>query len=187
MIATNGFETSILIFEPIEIVDVPQIHKLRTTRKKNYLAPIDPSIEKQYDYFNEYKKRNIALTEVYLKITDKKKKEVCGFVRVTNIDNNYSLGWESLIIKEGTLAPIGIEICFSLYYLAFDHLNRSLLGPWVVTHDNVHMMRIHDHMGFVSKIDNTNDSTVLIVARSSYEVKKNKFLKWGFANEFREN
>lgn len=187
MIVLNGFETAMAIFEPIDIIDVPQIHQLRTTRKNNYLAQIAPSIEKQYEYFSEYIKRNLALTEVYLKIIDKKKNQTCGFVRVTNINDEYSLGWESLIIKEGTSAPIGIEICFTLYYLTFDCLKRSLLGPWIVTQDNVHMMKIHDHMGFVSKIDEIDNSTVLIVTRSNYEVKKLKFLKWGFANEFHQN
>jgi hypothetical protein len=187
MTVLNGFETSILIFVPIDVSDVPQIHQLRTARKNNYLAKIDPSIEKQYEYFNEYRKKNDALTEVYLKIIDKKKNETCGFVRVTNINNDYSLGWESLILKEGASAPIGIEICFTLYYLTFDCLKRSLLGPWIVTKDNVHMMRIHDHMGFVSKIDESDSSAILIVTRSNYESRKSKFLKWGFANEFHQN
>jgi hypothetical protein len=187
MTIINGFSTSLLLFNPVEIIDVPEIHELRTTRKNNYLAQIDPSIENQYKYFTEYEKKKELNKEVYLKIINKKNNNACGFVRVTNFLDNYSLGWESLIIKEGTPAPIGIEICFSIYYLAFDHLKRSILGPWIVTDINIHMMKIHDHMGFVSQVDRINGASVLIVTRSMYEDKKGKFLKWGFANEFQEN
>lgn len=183
----DGFATSMLTFNPVNINDVPEIHELRTTRKNNYLAKIDPSIEGQYKYYNEYKKRNALGKEVYIKIINKKNNNTCGFVRVTNFMDDYSLGWESLIIKEGTPAPIGIEICFSLYYLTFDYLERSILGPWVVTDQNAHMMKIHDRMGFVSQVDKINGASVLIVMRSIYLEKKDKFLKWGFANEFHEN
>ncbi len=183
----DGFSTSLLIFNPISIDDVPEIHEIRTTRKNNYLVQIDSSIENQYKYFNEYKKRNALKNEVYLKIINRKNSNTCGFVRVTNFKDKYSLGWESLIIKEGTPAPIGIEICFSFYYLAFDHLDRSILGPWIVTDQNTHMMKIHDRMEFVSKVDIRNGASVCVVMRSKYQEKKEKFLKWGFANEFREN
>lgn len=183
----NGFQTSLLIFQPINIDDVPEIHRLRTTRKNNYLSQIDPSIDGQYEYFNAYKMRNTLGGEVYLKIIDRKKYNICGFLRITNIDDNISLGWESLIIKEGTPAPLGIEICFAIYYLACEHLGRSILGPWVVTDKNNHMMKIHDYMGFVTRADNVDNASILIVMRNVYENKKGKFLNWGFANEFREN
>ena len=52
----DGFATSMLIFTPVVIDDVPEIHELRTTRKKNYLVQIHQSIENQYKYFYEYKK-----------------------------------------------------------------------------------------------------------------------------------
>ena len=183
----DGFATSMLIFIPVEIDDVPEIHEIRTNRKKNYLTQIDTSIEKQYKYFHEYKKRNALKKEVYLKIKNKKNNSTCGFVRITNFLESYSLGWESLIIKERTPAPIGIEICFSFYFLTFDHLKRSILGPWLVTDKNIHMMKIHAHMGFVTLVDKINGASVLIVMRSTYEERKSKFLTWGFANEFHEN
>jgi hypothetical protein len=52
---------------------------------------------------------------------------------------------------------------------------------------NNHMMKIHDYMGFVTRVDNVNNASILIVMRNVYENKKGKFLNWGFANEFREN
>jgi len=183
----NGFQTSLLIFQPIDIEDVPEIHELRTTRKNNYLSKIDTSIRSQYEYFDAYKKRNIRGNEVYLKIIDRKKSLTCGFLRVTNLLDNLSLGWESLIIKEGTSAPLGIEICFAIYYLACEHLGRSVLGPWIVTDQNIHMMKIHERMGFVTKVDKVSNASVLIVMRDVYEKNKDKYINWGFANEFREN
>ena len=81
----NGYQTSLLIFKPISIEDVPGIHQLRTSRKNNFLSVIDPSIQKQYEYYHSYKNRNTQGSEVYLKIIDRKNNVICGFVRITKI------------------------------------------------------------------------------------------------------
>jgi hypothetical protein len=183
----KGFETSTIKLLPVEINDVPDLYKLRITRKNNYLNQIDSSIKVQYQYFENYQKRLLFEEEVYLKIIFKKTDEVCGYVRLTELLSSLSLGWESLILKTGIPGKVGIEVCFSIYYLSFIYLQRSILGPWIVNDNNFHMMKIHSYMGLVTEVDKTDKGKVLIITRNNFLTGKDKFLKWGFANEFKAN
>ena len=183
----NGFHTSLLTFLPVNLADIPEIYHLRSTRRNNFLKPIGGALEEQYDYFERYNERYIKGLEVYLKVIVRDSGLTCGFLRITKLSDSLSLGWESLIVKEGTPAHIGIEICMSVYFLAFDHLKRSVLGPWIVTRENLHMMKIHNRMGFTTCVDETSEAFVLIVERRVYESVKLKMIKMGFARGFKEN
>jgi hypothetical protein len=180
----KGFRTKRLRFDPITRDDVPEIYDLRTTRQNNFLGKIPTGIQSQYDYYDKYVARYEADHEVYLKITNSTTKEIYGFVRITNIQNELSLGWESLILKADCPATVGIETCFTIYYLAFDYLQRAVLGPWVVTVENIHMMKIHTYMNFVVIAAQDSRQSVLMVTQETYKQASTKFLKWGFADGF---
>jgi hypothetical protein len=183
----KGFKTFNLSFEPITASDVQSIYDLRINRKNNYLNSIDNSIDAQYVYFEKYLSRYNLGLEVYFKITSSKTGEIFGFVRFTHLKEDLFLGWESLILKSGSPAPVGIQVCFLAYYISFEILDRSLLGPWFVSNDNLHMMKIHEYMNLIAIVRSDERGSALIVSKNDYEAKKNKFLKWGFADGFSIN
>jgi hypothetical protein len=182
-----GFRTKSLNFIPVTANDVPNIYDLRINRKNNYLNTIEASIDSQYTYIEKYMTRYKDGTEVYLKIVNCQADELFGFVRFTHLKEDYFLGWESLILKSNSPAPVGIQVCFLAYYICFDVLKKSLIGPWFVSANNSHMMKIHNYMNMATIVDVNEKGSTLIVSKKDYVANKDRFLKWGFADEFSIN
>lgn len=175
MINISVFETNYLVFEAISNLDVDFIYKLRTTRKKNFLNKIPEDITLQYNFLKKYFLKFYQNEEIYYKIYEKKGSKKVGLVRITNLQEDKKVGWESLIISESANPITGLDACLSIYSLVFDILKKDTLGPWIVTKDNTHMMKIHDYMGIVSIIQEDKEKYTLEVKKEDFFKKKNYF------------
>lgn len=175
MINISVFETNYLVFEAISNLDVDFIYKLRTTRKKNFLNKIPKDITLQYNFLKKYFIKFYQNEEIYYKIYEKKGSKKVGLVRITNLQGDKKVGWESLIISESANPITGLDACLSIYSLVFDILKKDILGPWIVTKDNTRMMKIHDYMGIISIIQEDKEKYTLEVKKEDFFKKKNYF------------
>lgn len=175
-------ETPKIIFSPIDEADIPFIFELRRNTKRNFLNPISDDIKQQYIFYNNYLNRFNRNEEIYYKIYERSQNKKIGVVRLTNLSNIKRIGWESLILEPTAPSYSGVEVCFTIYEIAFQILLAEYLGPWEVFRENEKMMQLHHKMKIVSLLSENEKSFVLEVRRDNFLKQRQRFLNYGYGN-----
>ena len=145
---TNPIKGNYAHLYHIEVNDSEDILKLRLEKRDdNFLMSTDDNLEKQIEYFHNYKKKFDRKEEIYFKIFDVSRNEFSGFVRLTNINSKTDFNWESAILDKKSSPNLFLDLMLMIYRIGFDFLGREVCGPWRVRKDFKKMMKIHSLIG----------------------------------------
>jgi hypothetical protein len=175
------FECNFVQFRRATLSDAEFIYDLRRTDTRQTLSPIREGVGHQKQYLIDLQADNErAMTERYFILEDCISNTSVGTVRLTELRDESRMGWESLIIREGTRPQIAVDAIFSVYRFCFELLERPLLGPWRVLNSNSQMIRIHQLMDFAVVVDRSKETLWYAVTAESYAIQRGKWLNRGF-------
>ncbi len=160
--------------------DIPFMYNLRHNNPSSHLLPLPEGIEHQYAYFDKYLTRLAAGEEVYYVLHDKQKRQDVGVFRITELLGKDHCNWQSLIVSDAASPQVGVDICQSVYALAFDLLDRRYCGPWIINKNFHKMIRIHALMKMAKPISEDGEFYNYQVDRSDYEAQAAKFRAMSF-------
>jgi hypothetical protein len=175
-------ETKNVKIEPLRHEDVEFLFELRSGARSKFMKSISPNINDQYAYFGEYLKRYINETEIYYLITDKITGVRAGVVRLTEIDNDVTFCWESLVTKIGTRAVVAIDAICLIYHAGFKILGRKNCSPFRVPKQNDRVIKLHEIMGLADRVGDKDDYWLYHVTEESYVSGIGRLSRMGFGN-----
>jgi hypothetical protein len=172
------YETNFSILEEISEDDLQDIINIRTNKNNSVLHPISNKLTEQLAYFENYQKTKKINGEIYYKIYEKKFPKIkCGFVRITQLNNNHSFSWESFILNDDVSPHISYDVMISIYSIGFDFFKKKLCGPWNVPNRAMNIMKFHEFTGMAEIVSKNEQFTCYEVTSSSYEARIDFFKK----------
>ena len=180
LFAANPIETHYCELHHVEVSDAEFIYNLRKFRKDNFLKETKGEVSDQEEYIKKYFNLFNDRKEIYYKVFDKKEKEYCGILRLTEIDNGDVFNWQSAIFKEDTSPNIFIDVMLLIYSLGFDYLEKETCGPWEVKKEFAKMMKIHKMLGMAKAVNENETYYLVAVKKKDYLEKIDKYKKMNF-------
>ena len=170
------YETNFSVLEEITEKDLQDIINIRTNKINSALHPISNNLNEQLAYFENYQNTKKINGEIYYKIYEKKFPDVkCGFVRITQLNNNQNFSWESFILKDNVSPHISYDVMISIYSIGFDFFKKNICGPWNVPNKAINIMKFHELTGMAEIASKNEQFTRYEVTRDSYEARKDYF------------
>ena len=176
------FETQHIIFDPINPLsreDAELILNLRSRQSGNFLRQTSGGINEQLEYLQSYGVRNKLHQEIYFKLKDKQKDSFNGVVRLTNLNDEETFNWESLVFDENCTPIAPIDVMITIYKIGFEILKRKKCGPWDVDKRHERMMKIHEFCKMYSIDSEDKQYFHISVSMESYFANINRFNKLG--------
>jgi hypothetical protein len=163
------YETNFSVLEEISEKDLEDVINIRTNKIKSVLHPISNKLSDQLAYFENYQKTKKNNGEIYYKIYEKKFPDIkCGFVRITQLNNNLNFSWESFILKDNVSPHISYDVMISIYSIGFDFFKKKICGPWNVPSKAVNIIKFHELTGMAKIVSKNDQFSCFEVTRSSY-------------------
>lgn len=172
-------QTELVTFRIVTLADVEFTYELRHSSRSNQLGAPPRSLDAQRRYLmNALTKTN----EIYCIVEEVASNKPVGTVRLTELDDQSRMNWESLVIAHGVSALVGIEVILCVYEFCFTHLRRPLLGPWRVRRDNSNMIRIHRVMKIAETVSTGSDELWYAAHADTYFQRRSQWQLRGFAH-----
>ena len=175
-----NLETKNVKIEPLHYEDIEFLYDLRSGTRSKFMRSISPDINDQYSYFQGYLERFNKETEIYYLITDKITGDRAGVVRLTEIDNDVTFCWESMVTKIGTRAVVAIDAICLIYFAGFKILGRKLCSPFSVLKQNERVIKLHEIMGLANRVGEEDDKWLYHVTEESYASGIGRLSRMGF-------
>jgi hypothetical protein len=175
---TNPIKGNFVHLYHIDVNDSEKILKLRLEeRDDNFLMATDDNLERQIEYYHNYKTKFDRKEEIYFKIFDVSRNDFSGFVRLTNINSKIDFNWESAILDKKSSPNLFLDLMLIIYSIGFNVLGREVCGPWRVKKDFKKMMKIHALVGMVEIAYEDEEFYYVQVKKRTYEQKIKYFSK----------
>jgi hypothetical protein len=135
----------------------------------------------------EYLKRSIELRhereEAYLVIESKDRIPI-GCFRLTELSNESTMNYQSLVIAEGQSPNLAINVNFCVFQLAFDWLAKTLVGPFYVIKENERVLGLFQAMGIAERGESIfvegKEYLKLTATRETYRAREQFYKAMGF-------
>jgi len=174
-------KTNHVVFREATTEDASFVYTLRRFDSRKMLTDIPEGVVHQENYLKNMKEiPRLFSTQRYLIVEDGITQAPVGTVRLTELTDPSRMGWESLIIKEGSRPQVAIDVIVSVYKICFEELSRPLLGPWKILKTNSHMMRMHAIMGFAKPVGENDSFYWYAVTSPDYRLKISTWTNRGF-------
>ncbi|MBN3136685.1 GNAT family N-acetyltransferase [Pectobacterium punjabense] len=123
----SNISSKTINFSLAKLSDSDFIFSLRVNEKLNrYISTFSGSVEDQYRWLEDYKKREHDEREFYYVIRRNDTDLPIGTVRLYDfIEDSNSFCWGSWIINENKTSSSAIESALLVYKIGFEHLNFS--------------------------------------------------------------
>ena len=175
---TNPIKGNFVHLYHIDVNDSEKILKLRLEeRDDNFLMSTDDNLERQIEYYHNYKTKFDRKEEIYFKIFDVSRNDFSGFVRLTNINSKIDFNWESAILDKKSSPNLFLDLMLIIYSIGFDVLGREVCGPWRVRKNFKKMMKIHALVGMFEIAYEDEEFYYVQVKKRMYEQKIKYFSK----------
>jgi len=162
--------------------DARFIYELRMARG-GFLHPTSGDIDQQVRYMRRSLDLRDQGKEAYL-ILESDTCAPIGCFRLTDLDQEKFMNYESLIMCQGTNPNVAIDVIFCVYHLAFEKFSREKIGPFIVRHVNSRVWQLHLTMGIANEITSTQNNADVYrtfeVLRAGYLKKEGIFKAMGF-------
>ena len=179
-----GSSFKLIKVNPLCEDDAKFIINLRNREFNNFLKESSSSLKDQLDYLQKYNTRYENGEEIYFKIFDIAQQIYNGVVRITELNNIDSFGWESMVVKEDITPVVPTDVMLAIYSIGFERLRRKSCGPWEVSKDNVRVLKWHEKLGMTKIVNEDAQYFYLSVKDESYfsQIEKYNKIGIGFAN-----
>jgi len=161
-----------------------EIYDLRKRHKSSVLKVIDNGLDQQKKYLINYFDRFDNREEIYYSIRSADSKKNYGFVRLTQLNNDFKFSYESLVINETAPKNISIDVILTMYKLGFDILQREICGPWVVPANGARVIALHNLMKMVNIVAKNEKYYICTVLKENYKKNVQFFEKLGLGEIF---
>lgn len=174
--------TNYISLDYVSINDSENIYSLRKKHKNSVLKSLNGSLDDQKKYLSKYLVRFNNREEIYFSIKCLKTNDIFGYVRLTELNNDYKFSYESLILKETSPKFIALDSILTIYKIGFNFLNREVCGPWVVPLDGKRIINLHTKMNLINIIAETKKYYICQVLKEKYLSNINFFDRLGLGN-----
>ena len=136
--------------------DANFIIDLRSRKLNNYLKTGSNSLRDQMKYLQRYQIEFERGEQIYFKILDVPKNIYSGVVRITELNELDSFGYESMVVREDVSPVLPTDVVLSIYTIGFEKLLRKRCGPFQVAKKNHRVLKWHEKIG-MTEITNEDD------------------------------
>ena len=171
--------TNHISLEHVSIDDAQKIFDLRINHKGSILKRINTNVAEQEAYLNKYFDRFKNFEEIYYSIKNVNANQVYGYVRLTELNNDFKFSYESLILKKSAPKVVSLDVILAIYKIGFELIAREICGPWVIPIEGERILKLHNKMGMISMLEKNKKYNICIVSKSNYKKKINFFEKLG--------
>jgi hypothetical protein len=178
----NEINTWFSILKEVDETDAAQITRIRNSREDSYLTRITSDPSDQAKYLASYRERRKSDDERYYKIFDKSKSiDPMGLVRITAMSTPLKFSWESFITVPEAHSTLALDVMLTIYAIGFITLNKSVCGPWKIPRAGEKILRFHISVGMAKKIDEDDESHIMLVDKKDFLEKYPFYRKQKFA------